>query len=807
MSEMLAHYELLEKLGAGGMGVVYRARDTKLGREVALKLLPETLAANPAYIQRFQREARSASALNHPNICTIYNIEEDRGQLFIAMEFMEGETLKQRLERGPLDFDKLLDTASQIASGLAAAHAKGITHRDIKPANIFLSSAGQAKILDFGLAKISASPSAHEAVTVSDVPGRQTADLLLTSPGTTMGTVAYMSPEQARGENLDARSDIFSLGAVIYEMATGARPFEGATQVVVFDAILHFEPPPPSAKRPNVSAEFDRIAAKALEKDRELRYQSAGELAADLKRLRREMESGRTTRSTAAAPWQFPSGRRPWLIPAVATAALVAILAILFALDVAGLRSKLLGHGREIRSIAVLPFVNPSGDNNLEYLSDGIAQTLTGNLSQVQALHVMAFDSVYGYKGRHVDPRQIGRELNVSSVLEGSVTKVGDTLEVSTNLIDTSDDSELWGGRYREKTSNVMALEDDISQQIVRAIRFRLNGEQQSKLVAHSTENTEAYDFYLKGLYSTRLFTPEALAQGIKDLRQAITLDPNYAQAYAAIAYNYGIAEDWYYPPTEVMPEAEAAAKKAFALDPTLGDAEGWIAYVSHWYNYNHAAALQEYQHALELDPNDAEIHGMYGFCLGDLLRSDEAVAQNLAALKLDPASAGLHHLLGQTYFYTRHFDESIQQERATIEQFPGHGIVPVAADTLGWSYGAKGQYAQAIQAFQKAHEAEPQFAEAVGSLGWASALKGDRKTAEQMVSELDALAKKQWVEPYYYAMIYAGMGEKDKAFAALDKAYAARSWYMATISADAKLDSLKSDPRYAKLKTEVGLP
>ena len=804
IGKTILHYAVVEKLGGGGMGVVYKAEDQKLGRDVALKFLPEELARDPVALERFRREARAASALNHPNICTIYDIEEDRGQLFIAMEFMEGETLKQRLERGSLDFDKLLDTASQIASGLAAAHAKGITHRDIKPANIFLTAAGQAKILDFGLAKISTSPSAHEAVTVSDVAGRQTADILLTSPGTTMGTVAYMSPEQARGENLDARSDIFSLGAVIYEMATGARPFEGATQVVVFDAILHFEPSPPSAKRPNISPEFDRIAAKSLEKDRELRYQSAGELAADLKRLRRELESGRTTRSTVTP--QSPS-RRPWLIPTVAIAAVVAILAILFTLDVAGVRSKLLGHGREIRSIAVLPFVNSSGDNSLEYLSDGIAQTLTGNLSQVQALHVMAFDSVYGYKGRHADPRQIGRELNVSSVLEGSVAKVGDALEVSTNLIDTSDDSELWGGHYREKTSNVMALEDDISQQIVRAIRFRLNGEQQSKLVAHSTENTEAYDFYLKGLYSTRLFTPEALAQGIKDLRQAIALDPDYAQAYAAIAYNYGIAEDWYYPPSEVMPEAEAAAKKALALDPTSSEAEGWIAYVSHWYNYNHAAAVQEYQHALELDPNDAEIHGMYGFCLGDLLRSDEAVAQNLAALKLDPASAELHHLLGQTYFYTRHFDESIQQERATIEQFPGHGIVPVAADTLGWSYAAKGQYSQAIQAFQKAHEAEPQFAEALGSLGWASALSGDRKTAEQMIFELDTLAEKQWVEPYYYAMIYAGTGEKDKAFAALDKAYAARSWYMATISADAKLDSLKSDPRYAKLKTEVGLP
>jgi eukaryotic-like serine/threonine-protein kinase len=800
----IQHYVIVEKLGAGGMGVVYKAEDQKLGRPVALKFLPEDLARDPVALERFRREARAASALNHPNICTIYDIEEDQGVLFIAMEYLEGQTLKQRLERGAVESEIFLEIGTQIASALGAAHSRGITHRDIKPANIFLASTGAAKILDFGLAKMGRTPGVNEAITVSVVTADRAEDALLTSPGTTMGTLAYMSPEQARGEELDGRSDIFSLGAVIYEMTTGRRPFDGATPALVFDAILHFDPPPPSTKKPGTSPELDRIVAKALEKDRDLRFQTAGELAADLKRMKRELDSGRSAHSVS----HVPQARRRWTLPAAAAAAIVVVLGLLYALDVAGLRTKLGGgaNRREIRSIAVLPFANSSGDPSIEYLSDGIAETLTGNLSQVQALHVMAFDSVYNYKGRHVDPRQVGRELGVSSVLEGSVAKIGDTLEVNTNLVDTSDDSELWGGHYREKAANILSLEDNISREIFHAIRFRLSGDQQGRLLAHSTQNTEAYDAYLKGMYFTHQFSPDALAQGLTYLRQAVALDPNYGLAYSSIAYNYGIAEDWYFPPTEVMPEAEAALKKALELDPTLGDAEGWLGYTDHFYNYNQIQAMQEFHRALQLDPNDAEVHALYGWCLADLNRPDEAVAQNLESLKLDPASAELHYLLGQTYYYTHQYDDAINKERATIDQFPGHGIVPVAADTLGWSYGAKGQYDLAIQAIEKARQLQPQFAEAAGSLGWASALKGDRKTAEQMIAELDTLSKKQWVEPYFYAIVYAGLGEKDRAFAELDKAYAARSWYMAVIGVDAKLDNIRSDPRFAKLQAEVGL-
>ena len=497
---------------------------------------------------------------------------------------------------------------------------------------------------------------------------------------------------------------------------------------------------------------------------------------------------------------------RRWLWAGFAAGVLV-IVAITFSFD--GLRRKLIGTSghRPIRSIAVLPLANASGDPNLEYLGDGIASTVTASLSQLNGLRVMASDSVYAYKGRHVDPRQVGRELNVSSLLEGSVTKMGDTLEVNANLVDTSNDAELWGSHYREKVSNIFSLEDDISQQIAHALRFRLTGEQQGRLLAHSTQNTEAYDAFLKGLYYTRQFTPDSLKQGMSYLRQAVALDPNYALAYSTIAYNYGVVEDWYAPPREVMPEAEAAAKKAFEVDPRLGDAEGWLAYTDHFYNYNQEKALQEFQHAVELDPNDAEVRAMYGWCLADLKHYDEGVAQNVESLKLDPISAELNHVLGQTDYYAHRYDDAIRQERKTIQQFSSTGFVSISGDVLGWSYAAKGRLDEAIQAIQQARKAEPDFTEAVASLGWAAALKGDSKTAHDMLAELDARAKKHWVEPYFYAMIYAGLGDKDRAFAQLDKAYEARSWYIAVVGVDPKLDNLRSDPRFDKVLAEAGLP
>ncbi len=730
LGKTISHYKILEKIGEGGMGVVYQAEDTKLRRTVALKFLPKEFTVDPEAKERFVQEAQAAAALDHPNICTVHEIDEAEGQTFIVMAHIKGPSLKDKIVSGPLDIDQALNIVIQVAEGLQEAHEKGIIHRDIKPANIMLASKGQVKIMDFGLAKLSWGVD-------------------LTKTATIMGTVAYMSPEQAKGEEVDHRTDIWSLGAMIYEMLTGERPFKVTHDQAVLYAILNEDPVPITKIRKDIPQELEKIVKKALEKNPKKRYGDMDAMLDDLKSV------GRKSVSTAA----------------------------------------------DKPSIAVLPFVNMSADPENEYFSDGLSEDLINALTKITDLHVVARTSSFVFKGEKVDIREIGEKLNVDNLLEGSVRKVGNRVRITAQLIKVKDGYHLWSDRYDRNMEDVFAIQDEITEKIMDKLVVALDVSEKPR-EEHRPVNFEAYDLYLKGRYCLNKFEMD---KALAYYEKAIEKDPDYAIAYASIAEVYTLLSTGFdiLPSKDAMPKARDAAQKALELDPYLAEAYVSLGLVALSYDWDRKATKKYFLKALKLNPNSAVVYQWFEFYWTYMMADfDTATAHLERAQELDPLNFLIKIRLGFMDIFKGDYESAINKFEALYEFEPNYGLLYLS---LATAYALKGDYDEAIAYGEKMLEVGPRAVAAVGNMGWLYASAGKKEKAYELLAELEERSKKGYVSSFWIALIYITLGEIDKSFAWFEKAYEERDGNMIYFTVVPVFGPVKADPRYKKLLLKMG--
>ena len=783
LGRSVGRYCIVAPLGKGAMGDVYLAEDSTLRRKVAIKFLHAEVVADEHAQKRLIREAQAAATLDHPNICQIHEVCADDGQSFIVMQYIDGETLTSRMRRKPLKVDEAIAIAAQLADALSEAHSRRIIHRDLKPSNIMITAREQAKLMDFGIAKFVAQRSPLETVADNEST--------LTEPGVLLGTVPYMSPEQARGEELDGRSDIFSLGVVLYEMVSGHQPFAADSAAGTLAAILSHDPPP-LGTRPDVPAELQRIARKCLEKDRERRYQSASDLCVDLGNLGRDRSAGIDVAEKA--------DQRPRPVRRDAFVVVVTILALI----IIGffirppIPPKEETTTKAITSIAVLPFINATGDPTAEYFSDGITEDIINNLTQLSGLKVMARTTVFQYKGTGDDPRQIGRALGVAAVLTGKVEARGGAFIVRTELVNVADGSQLWSDKYDREPSDVI---EGLAKQISEKLQVKLSGAEEGRLAKRDTENTRAYQLYLRGRYQVYKYTD--FEKAIEYFTQAIALDDNYALPHAGLAEAYFHAADVQFSPSEAMARVKEEASKALRSNPLLAEAHVAMGRYLAYYDWNWSEAEKEFTRAIELNPNLPTAYHEYGVFLSWKGRADEADAKMKKAIELDPVSVMIYADYGNTLYWRRETDRAIDQYLNAISLDDGFWGTHLY---LGISYAQKHDYARAENEFKKAHDNSGGIAVTVAAFGRLYAEQGKKAEAEKVLKQLEDMKKKVYVSSFYIAGIYAGLGDKDQAIKWLNRAYDEKSDYLVYLNVMPLLDSLRGEPGFKQLVRRVGL-